>query len=164
MKQIFLDLDGVLADFDRAATALFHKPPREAEKAIGTPEFWRRIRRAPRFYRELPLTPDAMELYGAIKHLHPIILTGVPVGGWAEDQKIEWVAEHFPGVNIITCRAREKFLHMRHPGDVLVDDYLKYKEQWEQAGGVFIHHTSARSSLARLAELGFDIHQPQAEG
>lgn len=161
MRQIFLDLDGVLADFDAAATVLFGGPPRAAEKAMGTPEFWRRIRRARRFYRDLPLVPDAMQLYNAVKHLHPIILTGVPAGGWAEEQKIAWVAHHFPGVNIITCRAKEKFLHIRHRGDVLVDDYLKYKELWEQAGGVFIHHTSARGSVARLAELGFDVHSSE---
>lgn len=88
LKQLFLDLDGVLADFDAAASLLFHQPPR---------------------------------------------------------------------VNIITCRAREKFLHMRHPGDVLVDDYLKYKEAWEEAGGIFVHHTSARKTLARLAEIGLDV-------
>lgn len=163
VKQLFLDLDGVLADFDKAASLLFRQPPREAEKALGTAEFWRRVRRQRRFYRDLPLLPDAMNLYNAVRHLHPIILTGVPVGGWAEDQKIEWVAEHFPGVNIITCRAREKFMHMRHFGDVLVDDYLKYKEAWEQAGGVFVHHTSAGNSVARLAELGFDVRLPQAE-
>lgn len=157
VKQLFLDLDGVLADFDAAASLLFHQPPREAEKVLGTAEFWRRVRRQRRFYRDLPLTPDAMDLYNGVRHLHPIILTGVPAGGWAEEQKVEWVAEHFPGVNIITCRAREKFMHMRHRGDVLVDDYLKYKEAWEQAGGIFVHHTSARKTLARLAEIGVDV-------
>jgi 5'(3')-deoxyribonucleotidase len=160
VKQLFLDLDGVLADFDAAAALLFRHPPREAEKVLGTPEFWRRIRHAGHFYRDLPLIPDAMELYRAVKHLHPVILTGVPMGGWAEDQKVQWVAEHFPGVNIITCRAREKFLHMRHPGDVLVDDYLKYKDAWEQAGGVFVHHASARATIARLAEIGLDVRLP----
>ena len=157
VKQLFLDLDGVLADFDAAASLLFHQPPREAEKILGTAEFWRRVRGQRRFYRDLPLTADAMELFNGVKHLHPILLTGVPAGGWAEDQKVEWAAEHFPGVNIITCRAREKFTHMRHPGDVLVDDYLKYKEAWEHAGGIFVHHTSARETLKRLAEIGLDV-------
>jgi hypothetical protein len=41
-----------------------------------------------------------------------------------------------------------------HPGDILVDDYLKYRHLWEEAGGVFVHHTSARHTIRQLAELG----------
>ena len=165
MRQIFLDCDGVLADFDAAALQLFAgQPPRAAREHHGEHEFWRRIRTSGRFYRDLPLLPDAMELYRAVKHLHPIILTGCPVGGWAEEQKRDWVAEHFPGVKIITCRAKEKFMHMRHPGDVLVDDYLRFKDLWESAGGIFVQHTSARDSIRQLAALTFDVRpQPHPE-
>jgi hypothetical protein len=101
----------------------------------------------------LPLTPDARLLFDAVAHLHPIILTGCPMGGWAEPQKVEWAAEHFPGTEIITCMSREKYLHMQ-PGDVLVDDYLKYRDRWEEAGGIFIHHTSAKSTIAALKRIG----------
>ena len=164
MNQIFLDCDGVLADFDSAAVELFGgQHPRKAREHHGEEEFWRRIRGAGEFYRDLPLLPDARELYGAVKHLHPIILTGCPVGGWAERQKRAWVAEHFPGVKIITCRAKEKFMHMRHRGDVLVDDYLRFKELWERAGGIFVQHTSAKESIRKLAALGFDVRPHEAE-
>jgi hypothetical protein len=163
MRQIFLDCDGVLADFDSAAIRLFAgQHPRHAREHHGEREFWHRIRTAGQFYRDLPLLPDAMELYRAVRHLHPIILTGCPVGGWAEQQKRGWVAEHFPGVEIITCRVKEKFMHMKHPGDVLVDDFLRFKEIWEEAGGIFVQHTSAANSIRKLAELGFDV-RPQAE-
>lgn len=161
MKQIFLDCDGVLADFDRAAERLFHMTPRNAEEKFGRGVFWRRIRSAGHFYRNLSLAADAMELYRAVAHLNPIILTGVPIGGWAEEDKIAWAAEHFPGVPIVTCKAKEKFMHVRHAGDVLVDDYLKYKQQWEDAGGFFVHHISARGTVIQLAELGVDV-RPEA--
>jgi hypothetical protein len=49
--------------------------------------------------------------------------------------------------------ARDKRLHMK-PGDVLVDDNPKFCELWEEAGGVFVHHTSAECTLAALTELG----------
>lgn len=157
MKQIFLDCDGVLADFDTAAERLFHMHPRKAQEKLGNPVFWKRIHNAGHFYRNLPLMPDAMELYEAVAHLNPTILTGVPMGGWAEEDKIAWAAEHFPGVPIVTCKAKEKFMHVRHAGDVLVDDYQKYRQQWEDAGGVFIHHTSARATLRELKDLGLDV-------
>jgi hypothetical protein len=60
-----------------------------------------------------------------------------------------WAKEHFPGTKMITCASRDKSRHMK-PGDVLVDDYLKYRHLWEAAGGVFIHHTSAKASLEAL--------------
>jgi hypothetical protein len=154
MNQLFLDCDGVLADFDTAAEQIFNQNSREAEATVGTDSFWNRLSGRDNFYGNLPLLPDAMQLYQAVAHLKPIILTGCPQGGWSEPQKVEWAARHFPGVPIITCRSKEKFLHLRHPGDILVDDYLKYRHLWEEAGGIFVHHTSARETIDRLARMG----------
>jgi hypothetical protein len=153
MRQLFLDCDGVLADFDSLSIELLGKHPREAEADLGEDEFWRRIRAHGSFYRDLPPMPDAHELMQAVAHLNPIILTGCPRGGWAESQKVAWAAHYFPSVKMITCMSRDKRLHMK-PDDVLVDDYLKYKNLWEQAGGVFVHHTSAKDSIAQLTALG----------
>ncbi len=158
LRQLFIDCDGVLADFDTAARELFGQDSRQAEESLGTPEFWNRIIGRGNFYRNLSLLPDAMDLYRAVAHLNPIILTGCPEGGWSEPQKIAWAAQHFPGVRMITCLSREKFLHMMNPGDVLVDDYLRYRELWEKAGGVFIHHLSATESIRQLASLGLAVN------
>ena len=49
------------------------------------------------------------------------------MGRAAED---EWAAEHFPGVPIITCMARDKHKHMK-PGDVLVDDRENHRATYE---------------------------------
>jgi 5'(3')-deoxyribonucleotidase len=163
MRQIFLDCDGVLADFDIVAEQIFGQDSRAAEAAVGSEEFWRRIREGGAFYRKLPLMTGALELYKAVAHLRPIILTGCPPGGWSEPQKIEWAAEYFPGVKIITCASKEKFRHMLHRGDVLVDDYLRYKDLWEQAGGVFVHHRSAKQSILELSQLGFPVGLASSE-
>jgi hypothetical protein len=153
MAQLFLDCDGVLADFDRGARRVLGAPPRQFEASHGISEFWRRLARAPDFYATLPLMPDAMQLYAAVRHLDPVILTGCPRGRWAEAQKESWARRHFPGVRIITCMAADKRRHAKN-GDVLVDDTLKYRHLWEQAGGVFVHHTSAGDTIARLRTLG----------
>ena len=150
--QLFLDCDGVLADFDVLANQIYGKPPHQAEDEIGSSRFWHQLRSHPDFYGTLPLMPDALQLFEAVRHLKPVILTGCPQGDWAQPQKLRWAAKHFPGTPIITCRSAEKRVHMR-PGDVLVDDFLRYKHLWEEAGGVFIHHTSAASTIARLREL-----------
>lgn len=150
MTQLYLDCDGVLADFDRGATELLGLPPREFERRHGIGRFWQRLAKAPGgFYATLPLMPDAMELFEAVRHLDPIILTGLPRGGWAAEQKVRWADEHFPGVRIITVMAVDKRNHCT-AGDILVDDTLKHRHLWEGAGGVFIHHTSAAATLAEL--------------
>ena len=148
---LFLDCDGVLADFDAGAKHLLGMTPAAFEERHGRGEFWKRLARARNFYGDLPQMPDAKQLFEAVKHLKPTILTGLPLGKWAAPQKIEWAAEHFPGVPIITCMAADKHLHM-HPGDVLVDDREKHRAAYEKAGVVFIHHKNAEDSLSQLAE------------
>ena len=150
MPRLFLDCDGVLADFDRGAEELLGMPPAAFEGRKGRGAFWKRLANAPNFYGSLPEMPDARRLFDAVRHLDPVILTGLPLGNWAAPQKVKWAAEHFPGVPIITCMARDKHRHM-HPGDVLVDDRENHRPAYEAAGVVFIHHRSAEDSLKQLA-------------
>ena len=150
--QLYLDCDGVLADFESGATALLGMAPRAYEKRYGIAAFWREIARHPDFYGTLPLMPDAHVLFEGVRHLEPIILTGLPRGKWAAPQKVRWAAEHFPGTRILTVMAVDKRNHAQE-GDILVDDQLKHAHLWEAAGGVFVHHQDARSTLAKLREI-----------
>lgn len=152
MPHLFLDCDGVLADFDAGARKILGTDVRSFEARHGKREFWRRLARTKDFYAILPEMPDARELFEAVKHLQPTILTGLPIGNWAAPQKVRWAAEHFPGVPIITCMARDKFRHMTG-ADVLVDDSLTHRAAWENAGGTFVHHKTARASLEELARI-----------
>jgi hypothetical protein len=145
MAQVFLDLDGVLADFDGGAHALLKMSPAQYQERFGPGAFWKKLATAPDFY--------AHTLMEGVKHLDPIILTGLPIGKWAEPQKRGWVEKHFPGLQVITTLARHKSRYCS-PGDVLVDDQERYREAWEAAGGHFIHHTDAETSLAALRALG----------
>jgi hypothetical protein len=154
MPTIYLDCDGVLADFDRGAARVLGMPPAAYEKRFGLGRFWTALARDPDFFGSLPLMPDALELYEAVRPFEPVILTGLPRGTWAEPQKRRWAHRHFPGVEVITTSAALKREHC-HPGDVLVDDRDRYRHLWEAAGGVFVHHRDARTSIARLRELGF---------
>jgi hypothetical protein len=152
MSHLFLDLDGVLADFDAGARVVLGMSPKAFEAKHGKREFWRRLARAKDFYATLPLMPDAMVLFDAVKHLEPTILTGLPLGNWAAPQKVKWAAAHFPGTRIITTMARDKFRHMTGM-DVLVDDRIDHRHKWEDAGGTFVHHKNARESLRQLAAI-----------
>ena len=150
--RLFLDADGVLADFDAGAQQLLGMKPKAFIAKYGRGAFWRRLANAKNFYGSLPQMPDARRLFDAVKHLDPTILTGLPLGKWAAPQKVEWAAEHFPGVPIITCMAADKHKHM-HPGDVLVDDREKHRAAYEAPGVVFVHHKNAEDSLRQLANI-----------
>ena len=150
MAQLFLDCDGVLADFDAGARALLDgMTAAQFEERYSRREFWRRLATAPGFYDTLPLMPDAQALFDAVAHLRPTILTGLPLGTWAAPQKVAWAERHFPGTPIITCLARDKYRYMEQ-GDVLVDDREDHRAQWEDAGGIFVTHKNAERSLAAL--------------
>ena len=154
MPTIFLDCDGVLADFDGGAVRVFGMHPRMFERRFGLKRFWARLASEPDFFNTLDLLPDAMELFEAVRSKNPVILTGLPRGAWAEPQKRRWAERHFPGVEVITTSAALKREHC-HPGDALVDDRDKYRHLWEEAGGIFIHHQNAAASIAHLREHGF---------
>lgn len=159
---LFLDADGVLADFDHGARRLLGASPKEYIAKHGREPFWKKLAKAPNFFGTLPEMPDARILFDAVKHLKPTILTGLPTGNWPAPQKIAWAAEHFPGVPIVTCLARDKHLHM-HPGDVLVDDREKHRDAYEAHGVVFVHHRNAEDSLRRLAKIFPSVKAPEGD-
>lgn len=149
--QLFIDLDGVLSDFDGHYEKLFGVRPNQ--DTYEPSNLWDNIRANKTFYRDQPMITDAEELWeGALEiHPNPIVLTGVPYSiPNVEAQKEAWVSEHLgPNVKVICCRSTDKCLHGKL-ADVLVDDRLKYSKFWKEMGGVFVLHTSAKASLQRL--------------
>src|SRR5689334_4485972 len=81
--RLFLDADGVLADFDEGARRLLGMSVRDYERRHGRGAFWRKLALASNFYGSLPEMPDARLLFERVKHLKPTILTGLPLGKWA---------------------------------------------------------------------------------
>lgn len=155
--QIYLDMDGVLADFDAAAcAALGTDNSYKWEWIHGTKAFWDTLYANDNFFGDLPPMADAMELYGAVAHLRPIILTALPKTGTAEvdRQKRDWIARHLGGdVPVITCQTSEKPDYCLR-GDVLVDDRSVNRAKWQGRGGHYVLHTSAADSVAQMRELG----------
>jgi 5'(3')-deoxyribonucleotidase len=153
VRQLFVDLDGVLADFDRHYYEQFGiKTDRNAPEPPG---FWTPIEQHGAFFATMPVIPDALRLWEGAKRLHPnpIILTGIPRIENVQEHKRGWVHQHIdPHATVICCRSKDKRKHGK-PGDVLVDDWHKYRHLWEEMGGVFVLHTSATASLCEVASI-----------
>jgi hypothetical protein len=151
--QLFLDCDGVLANFNKRAIEICGEHPREFEDRVGEQKFWDKIYETPDFFYSLDPMPDAYDLVGAVKHLNPIILTGRPRGDWSVDQKLRWRDKYFPDLEMIVCKSRDKIKHAK-PGDVIVDDWLKWRQIWVDGGGIWVTHTSAENSIRELKTIG----------
>lgn len=156
MPNLYIDMDGVVADFDKKGFEILGMPPRVYEKKYGTIQYWAELQAVPDFYNSFDPMPDAFELWAAVKHLDPIFLTGVPRGLWGEAQKRVWIHRHFGKDRpFIACKAKQKS-RFCNPGDVIVDDKNEryYHKLWSNKGGIWVIHTSAKESIDQLKNLG----------
>lgn len=148
--QVFCDLDGVLADFDRGVVERTGVKPNQFTRRR---KMWRRLRppHTQDFFSTLPLMRDALQLWQFLRPLSPAILTGSPSGDWAAPQKRRWCVEQLslPAERVLVVDATDKALFSQ-PGAVLIDDYEKHRDPWEARGGIFIHYRSAMESIALL--------------
>lgn len=156
-RQPFVDLDGVMADFDGHYLALFGEPVRrDTRDAEADRRMWKNIASTPSFFSDLPVLPDALKLWAVVKQYHPapIVLTG----GFAKhentaERKTEWVHKYIdPAAQVICTKSREKYTHGK-PGDILIDDWEKYMQNWKDMGGIFILHKNLEDTTQQLREL-----------
>lgn len=156
MSRIYVDLDGVLADFDTAANAVIGEDHYKFSWQRGDALLWQRLNAVSDFFLSMPMMPDAEHLWRAVEHRDPAILTALPKTNREEvaRQKREWVKKHLgPNVSVITCMTRDKPDYAT-PGAVLIDDRTVNQPDWEAAGGHFIHHLSAMHSILELRSRG----------
>lgn len=157
--RIFLDLDGVLADFDkRACEVLDGECHYRYDFIHGGNALWARLNAVPDFFASFDMMPDAPLLWNAVAKRKPMILTALPRtnGDRVAQQKRQWVFEKL-GIGphrVITCLTEEKPRYCTLPGDILVDDRSVNKAAWEKAGGTFILHNKAVFTVAALRRLG----------
>lgn len=153
---LYIDLDGVLADFDRAAGARMGTDNiYKYEFVWGAAKFWEKINIDDDFFAELEVLPDAWDLMGAVGHLDPIILTALPRENpeRVDRQKRRWVLDNFGEYEVITCQTKDKPDYCK-PGDILVDDRAINRDRWIGQGGTYIIHTTAKRTIGALQALG----------
>lgn len=145
---LYCDLDGVLADFDGAVVKRLGKKPDQLSSGV----MWGTLRKTPGFYENLEWREEGRQLWDAIKKYNPIILTGCPRGGWAEQQKRNWCARELgPDVRVITCATKDKPKYCV-TGAILIDDRDKVRREWVKNGGKFILYMITMYALIDLSK------------
>lgn len=161
-NKIYLDMDGVLADFDAFVFAHLGRTFLHEEGPGKDTEMWEFLITVSNMYYRLLPTSYAQELVAAARALteNVEILTAIPrryhIHG-AETDKIEWTKLHFGNslkVNFGPYSA-DKWKHAQ-PGDILVDDRRDNIKDWtEKAGGIgiFHDHKNPQETFRRLEDI-----------
>lgn len=143
---LYCDLDGVLADFE---TGVLNTTGRYIEE-LTPPDMWTALAKANSFFEYLEWMPEGQDLWANIIEYSPVILTGIPYGGWAAQQKRDWCANKLgKSVEVIPCWSKDKHL-FAIPGDILIDDSISAKDKWVDAGGIFLHYINTKDTLKGL--------------
>jgi 5'(3')-deoxyribonucleotidase len=146
-SELYVDMDGVLADFFG-----------EWAKLVGVDD-WRnikdidsalnKIKQQPDFWINLPMTSNALQLLSAIKaYKGKYNILSAPLAGDRNSvpQKKEWIKKNlssFPPQKIIIDPNKSKYA--KQPDGTpngLIDDYGDNIRKWEQAGGIAIKHNN----------------------
>ena len=149
MRTIFLDMDGVVADFDTFASNLLGRQIGWHQSKFDlTKDEWEKLGAVDRLYYQLPLMPDATKLVAYVKSLstrfNVQFLTAVPrrtTMPEARADKQAWVDKYFPGMRMDIGPYSHDKQKWCSPGDILVDDRPSNIEEWKAAGGIAIYHT-----------------------
>lgn len=159
MKTLYLDMDGVVADFDEYAARTLGVPP---SSGIYPDEIWYKLASNTRLYRDLNKTPYADQLvsecmdFALTKGYDLYFLTAVPKSNdvkWSFYDKVLWAQKHFPDIAVMFGPySKDKWQHC-NAGDILIDDRQSNIDEWRSAGGFAIHHVGLDSTLYELSRL-----------
>lgn len=156
---IFIDMDGVLADFYGYVdeiTGINSRKPSKNEKEL----IWCLLESSHFFLKLKPLPNSDTILATAINTGADVqLLSAKPYRAkcpTASSDKKKWFKRFFPRYNSININISptswDKIVWCR-PGDILIDDLEENIKRWRNTGGIGILHTSVEETNAELLSL-----------
>jgi hypothetical protein len=156
INKIYLDLDGVIADFNKKYKELFDIFPNKAEKDKTFDKLFTSFIEQQGF-ATLDLMPNAIQLMDYLRQ------TGIDVeilSSTASEhrhdeirpQKLKWLKNNqieFPAILVPGAYLKKE---LATPTAILIDDTPKNITQWQEAGGIGILYKDYDSCVAILQE------------
>ena len=166
-SKVYVDMDGVLADFFGEWQKLIGKDWRKVKDIEPALQ---KIRDKDNFWLDLPLLPQAKNLLGVIKKVkgsYTILSSPLPNDPNSEPHKREWIKKNldfFPPENVIITHDKPKYaVNSDGTPNILIDDFGKNIASWEAAGGEGFKHKDHKFERTAKA-IQQHMQEPVSEG
>tara|TARA_R110000744_G_C19033584_1_gene525761 strand:- start:55 stop:570 length:516 start_codon:yes stop_codon:yes gene_type:complete len=156
VPSVYCDMDMVLCDFMKKADEVTGGSFVTADKV----ERWKQISNTKGFWENLEWMPGAKRIHQMIIKYDAHILSAFSgKDPSSKNGKMKWLSKNtsFKRGNIHLVERSQKQAYAMTDGEpnVLIDDYIKNIKEWEEKGGIGIHHTAVPKTLNDLKRLGF---------
>ena len=159
--KIYVDMDGVVADFDKRFTDLAGMSPSEFESKNGKNAFWDFIdvKHKLAFWVGIPPMSDAQSLMDYVSKHDYEMLTAPSIKKESLMGKGLWIRNWankglFPSKPKVNYKPAKNKHHFAAPNHILIDDKQSTIDSWNAAGGIGILHTSAGNTINQLKKIG----------
>lgn len=157
IEKIYLDMDGVVADFHRRYVEVFGKTPSEARDQkefhphwkefvvtgqFATLDWWHDGQKFLDYIKTLDVEVEMLSSSGGTKY-HDLVV----------EQKLHWLKEkgiHYKA-NIVAGRRKKK--EYAKPTTILVDDTEDVIDDFNEAGGIGILHKDANETIKIIKQI-----------
>ena len=161
---IFIDMDGVLTDFEGRFEQFAGVTPDEfmSQKTIqygekkANEEFWDLVDKqiGVRFWAGMPWMPEGEELYKYLKKYKPSILTSPSREESSRIGKSLWVKRNMSGIPVEFGYGANGKAKFSGPNKILIDDREDNISAWKAAGGIGILFKNTEQVKNELSKLG----------
>jgi Fe-S cluster biosynthesis and repair protein YggX len=155
-------MDGVLADFKKAAVKTTGMSINQWMNIPSSKEKWSKIKQNKNFWYDMPWMQGGKQLWSYISKFDPHILSAYVEESYDPNcipGKTAWLRKNTglinkQKINLVRRKEKKLFAKRGNPA-ILIDDYEKNIREFTQAGGVGIHHTNTSKTISQLKKLGF---------
>ena len=156
LPNIYCDLDQVLVNFMKGAEAAIGGDFATSDKD----ERWKAINQTNGFWANLDWMPGGKLLYQFIEKYDPYVLSAYSGRDpTSKNGKMKWLAKNTNWkkgrINLVMRSQKQKYATTNGKPNILIDDYIKNINEWENKGGIGVHHTNVSKTIGELKRLGF---------
>ena len=158
---IYVDMDGVLCDFIGGVKKVTGQDFTDPDlNKLVKKEIKDQIQDYGRFWHELEWHDGGRELWQRIRKYNPQILSAYPK--WDHNGipgKHEWTRKNLKlqknRANLVQRHEKSDYAtNSNGRPNILIDDYIKNIREFEDRGGIGIHHINTSRTIAELKKLG----------
>ena len=156
LPELYCDMDQVLCNFMKGADEAVGSSFIHADKT----ERWNKINQTKNFWANLEWMRGGKRLWQFISRYDPYILSAYSGRDpTSKNGKMKWLAKYTNvkkgRINLVKRADKQKYAMTDGKPNILIDDYAKNITEWENKGGIGVHHTDTAKSIAELKRLGF---------